>query len=40
VYGLPVSRLGYGCEYMVWLNLGQNRSVIVKTVCIWVSMVV
>jgi hypothetical protein len=38
VYGLAVSRLGYGCEYIVFLNLGQNRNVMVKTGCIWVSM--
>jgi hypothetical protein len=39
VYRLAVSRSGYGCEYMVWLNLGQNKSVIVKTGCIWDSLV-
>jgi hypothetical protein len=40
VYGLAVSRSGYGCEYMVWLNLVQNRSVMDKTSCIWVRMLV
>jgi hypothetical protein len=38
VYGLAVSRLGYGCEYKVWLNKGQKESVKVKTGCICVSM--
>jgi hypothetical protein len=38
VYGLAVSRLGYGFEYMVCLNLGQIRSVMIKTGCIWVNM--
>jgi hypothetical protein len=36
--GQDVSSSGYRCEYMVWLNLFQNRSVIVKTGGIWVSM--
>jgi hypothetical protein len=36
--GLAVSWSVYGCEYMGWLNLGQNRSVIVLTDCILVSM--
>jgi hypothetical protein len=37
-YGLVVSRSGCGCEDMGWLNVGQNRSVMVWTGCILVSM--
>jgi hypothetical protein len=36
VYGLAVSRSRCGCEYIGLLNVGQNRSVIVWTGCIWV----
>jgi hypothetical protein len=37
VYGLSVARSGCGCEDMGWLNVGQKRSVMVWTGCIWVS---
>jgi hypothetical protein len=35
VYGLAVSRSGYGCEDMGWLYLGQVGSVIVWAYCIY-----
>jgi hypothetical protein len=38
VYGLAVSRSGYGCECLGWLNVGQNWSAMVWTVCILFSM--
>jgi hypothetical protein len=34
---MAVSRSGYGCEYMGWLNLVQEKIVMVWTGCIWVS---
>jgi hypothetical protein len=34
VYGLAVSRSRCGCENIGWLNVGQNRIVIIWTGCI------
>jgi hypothetical protein len=34
LFGLDVSRSGYGCECMGWLNLGQDMGVRVCVGCI------
>jgi hypothetical protein len=34
VYGLAISRLGYGCECMGWLYLGQDKCMRIRAGCI------
>jgi hypothetical protein len=38
VFGLAVSRSGYGCECMGWLNLSQDRGMRIWAGCIKVKM--